>query len=193
MIHSYPEVDPDVRLCLLKICEATVRPEGEPLPKIRMRVQPVEAAPLPSPVVASPHPHRLTLTNSIATKITLPPRCKLSAYSDFLKISLTCDFLAGASTPQPDGTYDQGFDLPLQEQTSVSGKKKKKLKIKVAPKQEKSQASGMAMSDVASCKSLIKKLLKEKASLMFRSPVGESSLNFLSDSLLTIITFTFHL
>lgn len=51
----------------------------------------------------------------------------------------------------------------------------KKVKIKAPPKPEQSQASGMTMSDVTACKSMIKKLNKEKVSLMFRAPVGMST------------------
>ena len=49
----------------------------------------------------------------------------------------------------------------------------KKIKIKAPPKIEASQSSGMPMTDVASCKSLLKMLFKDKHSLMFRAPVGE--------------------
>lgn len=150
----------------MKICETTVRPEGEPLPKIRMRVQPIET-PLPSPIPASPHSSRLTLTNSNTTKITLPPRCKFLRLIIILKSLTNCSLLsAGASTPLSYSTYDNEPELA----TPVE---KKKLKIKLPPKLEKSQASGMPMSDVASCKSMIKKVLKEKVSLMFRAPVGK--------------------
>ena len=45
--------------------------------------------------------------------------------------------------------------------------------MKAPPKLEQAQASGMEMSDVAVCKSLINKLLKSKNSHMFRAPVGK--------------------
>jgi len=38
-------------MCCLKICEATVRPEGEPIPKMRFRLPPT---PAPAPVVEAP-------------------------------------------------------------------------------------------------------------------------------------------
>lgn len=38
-------------MCCLKICEATVRPEGEPIPKMRFRLPPT---PAPVPVVEAP-------------------------------------------------------------------------------------------------------------------------------------------
>lgn len=80
-------------------------------------------------------------------------------------------------------------NLPYQHVDPEPVPKLKKLKVKLPPKQEKSQASGMAMSDVASCKSMIKKLIKEKTSLMFRAPVGEYLLSPVDIPLL-IIFFT---
>lgn len=65
-------------MCLLKICEVTVRPEGEPLPKMRFRVSAVAAdSPLP---VAAPSPliPKFKLFNSGGSgstpKVTLRPR-----------------------------------------------------------------------------------------------------------------------
>ncbi|KAM0788313.1 hypothetical protein ACM66B_001456 [Microbotryomycetes sp. NB124-2] len=47
----------------------------------------------------------------------------------------------------------------------------RKVKLKAPTKVEQAQASGMSMSDVTACKSMIKKLLREKCSYMFRTPV----------------------
>ncbi|KAK4051913.1 hypothetical protein OIV83_002618 [Microbotryomycetes sp. JL201] len=47
----------------------------------------------------------------------------------------------------------------------------RKVKLKAPAKVEQAQASGMSMSDVTACKSMIKKLLREKCSYMFRTPV----------------------
>lgn len=153
---THPDVDPEVRLCCLKICEATVRPEGEPLPKMRFRLPP---APAPAPVPApAPEPMPAAdLAPSAPTKLKLStPRASVdydpyAAYHD-----ATASSQAQPSLPP----------LPTMP-------KPKKVKEK-APKVHKphaSQAAGMSLQDVTACKSLIKKLLKDKKSFIFRAPV----------------------
>ncbi|GAA5898524.1 transcription initiation factor TFIID subunit TAF2 [Sporobolomyces salmoneus] len=145
---NHPDVDPEVRMCCLKICEATVRPEGEPIPKMRFRLPPTpaaEAPPTPAPTLP-----KLKLGSSISNsnvpKITIP-----------------------RSAEEGPAPLEQ---LPFNIPEEVRPPKKQKDKTKVhVPKAPTAQASGMTVHDVASCKSILKKLLKDKKSLLFRAPV----------------------
>lgn len=69
--------------------------------------------------------------------------------------------------------YDQASEYGAVNGGDAPIAQIKKIKIKAPTKMEQSQASGMTMSDVTACKSMIKKLLREKCSLMFRTPVGK--------------------
>ncbi|GAA5913888.1 hypothetical protein JCM5296_004171 [Sporobolomyces johnsonii] len=145
---THPDVDPEVRLCCLKICEATVRPEGEPLPKMRFRLPPTPAAEQP------PTPSG-----------TLPK----------LKLGAPTPSLPKITIPRPGPEEPSGPLEPIpfnltEPQPPRPKKQKDKTKVHV-PKAPAAQAAGMSVSDVASCKSLIKKLLKDKKSLLFRAPV----------------------
>ncbi|KWU43351.1 hypothetical protein RHOSPDRAFT_11631, partial [Rhodotorula sp. JG-1b] len=157
---THPDVDPEVRLCCLKICEATVRPEGEPLPKMRFRLPAapppapapapfvVEPLPMPEPVTSVSAPTKLKLSTPRAVNVDYDP---YAAYHDV------------APPPPPPALPPAAPAVP----------KVKKIKDKV-PKVHKphaAQAAGMSLQDITACKSLIKKLLKDKKSFIFRAPV----------------------
>ena len=52
----------------------------------------------------------------------------------------------------------------------------RKLKLKALSYTEPSQPAGLSMADVAICRSILQKLMKSKHALMFKAPVGSSSL-----------------
>ncbi|GAA6000165.1 transcription initiation factor TFIID subunit TAF2 [Rhodotorula paludigena] len=154
-----PDVDPEVRLCCLKICEATVRPEGEPLPKMRFRLPPTPAAVEQPSIPAPPTPAgqalpKLKLGGPATPKITLPaaqPEYPLEpAYTPY-------------EPPQPH--------FPPPPPPVPKPPKKQKDKPAKPPKAQAAQAGGMSVAEVTTCKSLIKKLLKDKKSFIFRAPV----------------------
>jgi len=72
--RSHPDVDPEVRMCCLKICEATIRPEGEPIPKMRFRLPPTPAAEAPPTPVSTLPKLKLSSSTSTAPQITAPRR-----------------------------------------------------------------------------------------------------------------------
>ncbi|GAA5969785.1 hypothetical protein JCM11641_008040 [Rhodosporidiobolus odoratus] len=167
---THPDVDPEVRLCCLKICEATVRPEGEPLPKMRFRLPPTPApAPIPEePLEPAPLP-KIKLSGSISTpKVALPAAPALD-YPDY---SMPAPSYPPAA-PEPDPyLYDQGYGAPAPIIKPPKPRKEKDPnRPSKMPKAVPAQASGMSVADVTACKSLIKKLLKDKKSFIFRAPV----------------------
>ncbi|GAA5975739.1 hypothetical protein JCM10908_005265 [Rhodotorula pacifica] len=150
---THPEVDPEVRLCCLKICEATVRPEGEPLPKMKFRLP---AAPPPAPVYA-PAVEPMPIPEPV---LSAPTKLKLSTPR---AVATDSDPYSAYQEPAPPALPPAIPTLP----------KMKKIKDK-APKVHKphaAQAAGMSLQDITACKSLIKKLLKDKKSFIFRAPV----------------------
>ncbi|BGP23606.1 transcription initiation factor TFIID subunit 2 [Rhodotorula toruloides] len=158
-----PDVDPEVRLCCLKICEATVRPEGEPIPKMRFRLPPTPApAPIPeappTPVQTLP---KLKLGGPTTPKVTIAPRI-----DEYTPIGAVDDFVQPHQPYQP---YQE--PIPPPPPPVIKPPKKPKDKAVKPPKPQASQASGMPLADVTACKSLIKKLLKDKKSFIFRAPV----------------------
>ncbi|GAA5961060.1 hypothetical protein JCM3765_006519 [Sporobolomyces pararoseus] len=143
---THPDVDPEVRMCCLKICEATVRPEGEPIPKMRFRLPPTPAAEAPPTPSGTLPKLKLGASTSSVPKITIP-------------------------RPPEDGPAPlEQLPFNIPEEPRPPKKIKDKTKVHV-PKAPTAQASGMTVHDVASCKSILKKLLKDKKSLLFRAPV----------------------
>ncbi|POY76846.1 hypothetical protein BMF94_0098 [Rhodotorula taiwanensis] len=156
---THPDVDPEVRLCCLKICEATVRPEGEPLPKMRFRLPAAPPpAPVPAPIVEEPiEPEPMPMPVApmklkLSTPRTVPDYDPYSAYHEMTP---------AAAPPKP----------ALPPIPTVPKVKKSKEKVPKVHKPHAAQAAGMSLQDITACKSLIKKLLKDKKSFIFRAPV----------------------
>ncbi|GAA5972288.1 hypothetical protein JCM8115_005958 [Rhodotorula mucilaginosa] len=157
---THPDVDPEVRLCCLKICEATVRPEGEPLPKMRFRLPAapppapapapmvVESLPQPEPVPSVSAPTKIKLSTPRAVNVDYDP---YAAYHE-------------AAPPPPPAALPPAVP-------AVPKVKKPKDKAPKVHKPHAAQAAGMSLQDITACKSLIKKLLKDKKSFIFRAPV----------------------
>ncbi|GAA5914840.1 hypothetical protein JCM6882_007815 [Rhodosporidiobolus microsporus] len=170
---THPDVDPEVRLCCLKICEATVRPEGEPLPKMRFRLPPT---PAPVPVIPEQPPTPVgTLPklkfggSGVSTpKITIPSYAP--PQNDYVSAAPQAPSAHGDFLPA--GSY---YDAPPPPPPVAKPPKKSKDKdpnrMPKVPKTVAAQASGMSVADVTACKSLLKKLLKDKKSFIFRAPV----------------------
>lgn len=161
---------------MLKICEITVKAGEEPVPKVRfkMPIAPVsmqlEDSPAPTPA-ANGLP-KLKFTSSASAQ-TLPrisiPRCT----SGFVPHRTNCE-PSDSGFPPAAGAVE-GYEPDYEHALDSAPLHPKKIKVRAPSKMEQAQASGMSMSDVTACKSMIKKLLREKCSLMFRTPVGESS------------------
>ncbi|BGP14759.1 hypothetical protein JCM10213_004302 [Rhodosporidiobolus nylandii] len=181
---THPDVDPEVRLCCLKICEATVRPEGEPLPKMRFRLPP-PPPPAPAPVEQPPTPSgtitKIKIGGALGAstpKITIP--ATPSAQPEYAMPAPVLPVSAPPPHPaahEPLDYYDQNFAPPPPPPVVKPPKPKKEKdpnrppKPPKALKQDAAMASGMGHGDVTACRSLIKKLMKDKKSFIFRAPV----------------------
>ncbi|KAK4696234.1 transcription initiation factor TFIID subunit 2, partial [Phenoliferia sp. Uapishka_3] len=166
LIHE--GIDPEVQLCLLKLCESTVRAAGEPLMKVRIPARaPTLVAEPPAPTPVSTFP-KIKLTTSQGPS-SLPP--------------ITLSRRSSSAVPPPVPVvperererFEEVQDAPYVEEPAYyepaplppppSPPKKLKIKAQAPPR------TGMSGSDVAACRSILKKLLKDKYSLMFRAPV----------------------
>lgn len=187
---SHPSIDPEVRLCLIKLCESTVKPQPEPLMKVRIpaRQSIVGESPAPTPGPTLP---KLKLTSSHGAgtaplpKITLLSRREQSLVR-FCRLSLTLRLSTTASAspmpaavePEPEyfpeqydqsqQAYDQGDPLPYEPPVPAP----KKLKLKGV---EGWRERGMELSDYTVCKNVHGKVFKSKHAPMFRYAVGWSS------------------
>ncbi|KAK4058342.1 hypothetical protein OIO90_000500 [Microbotryomycetes sp. JL221] len=138
---TFADIDPEVRETVLKICETTIKAGEEPIPKMRFR--------MPALNTVNESPSALTPVTPGGL-----PRLKITSSQREGLPRITLPRAAGTENHE-----DYGDDVP------------RKVKLKASTKVEQAQASGMTMSDVTACKSMIKKLLREKCSYMFRTPV----------------------
>lgn len=142
---------------------------------MRFRVPAVAESPMPTPISATtPQFPKLKLNapSQSIPKITLP-RCELrrcplcSIHTDGSRVP--------PAQPTPGGYYDTVPQTEFEAEPvpfNLVDPPAKKVKIKAPPKPEQSQAAGMSLSDVTACKSMLKKLMKDKNATFFKFPVG---------------------
>ena len=161
---THADVDPEVRLCCLKICEATVRPEAEPMPKMRFRLPPTPAA-IPSiPSEPAPAP-----TPGSFPKLKLggpsTPRFAVQDPHDYGAVEAAYDPYAGTYEPAPAVMHPPPVVQP------PSAPKPKKDRAPKLPKAMPAQAGGMSGPEVTACRAVLKKLSKAPSAFMFKKPV----------------------
>ncbi|GAA5910197.1 hypothetical protein JCM8208_006756 [Rhodotorula glutinis] len=161
---THADVDPEVRLCCLKICEATVRPEAEPMPKMRFRLPPTPAA-IPSiPSEPAPPP-----TPGSFPKLKLggpsTPRFAVQDPHDYGVVEPVYDPYGGTFEPAPAVVHPPPVVQP------PSAPKPKKDRAPKLPKAMPAQAGGMSGPEVTACRAVLKKLHKAPSAFMFKKPV----------------------
>jgi transcription initiation factor TFIID subunit 2 len=154
----------ETRFYVLKICETLYKPKEEPLPKLKLRMPLPVTMPVDKPVNALPR-IKLFAGGANKAKAQVPVPDQENLYLDTQ--------VNGVPFPAPDGAPDQPLRLTLQSRQGP-GKASQGRKVK-KPRVMKSQAKGMSLDDVKACRSCLKKLMADKASEMFRFPVGEQT------------------
>ena len=144
---SAPNVDIEIRWCLLKLCEVLIKPSEEPLPKIKLRM------PVRLPSSAAPG-------NKAGS-----PEVPLSASTGIPKIKF-----GGQEVLRRDSLLDSPGAGPLK---LVLGNKKGQASSANGPKLLREQKGGMSMSDLKVSQNLMQKLAATKKADLFRRPVGE--------------------
>lgn len=161
------ELDYQVRWCLLKLAEMTIRPAEETLPKVTIHLPPTpvsEAPPmLPAPIpkvrVAPKLPVKpptVPLATPVAKAAPALPKIRFGSLINTPKVQ-TSQIQAKTESAK----RHVGFD----RQTDHAGQKKKE---KVLPK---GQSGGLSNHDLRALRTALKKLMAYKHSILFRQPV----------------------
>lgn len=140
-----PNVDIEIRWCLLKLCEVLIKPSEEPLPKIKLRM------PVRLPSSAAPG-------NKAGS-----PEVPLSASTGIPKIKF-----GGQEVLRRDSLLESPGAGPLK---LVLGNKKGQASSANGPKLLREQKGGMSMSDLKVSQNLMQKLTATKKADLFRRPV----------------------
>lgn len=170
LCDSSPDLDYQVRWCLLKLAEMTIRPAEEALPKVTIHLPPTpvsEAPPmLPAPIPKVRvipklpiKPPVVSLGTPVAKASPALPKIKLGSSINTPKAQQSSQ----AQIKTEPSKRHVGFD----RQTAHAHVDKKK-KDKVLPK---GQSGGLSNHDLRACRTALKKLLAYKNSILFRQPV----------------------
>ncbi|KAL0580698.1 hypothetical protein V5O48_001339 [Marasmius crinis-equi] len=169
-----PDVDYEVRWCVLKLADLLIKPVEETPPTIRLHIPPTPITetppPLPSAKIAVKPPKLPAKTGGPPAKPSIPINLKLSnTSSDTPRLSLSLNNTPKA-TPVP---------LPAAEPARPSVVSKGKLKGR-PPKSNvpekpvhtpKAQKAGMGPVDIRVCRNALKKLKGHKNARWFLKPV----------------------
>ena len=142
-LFSSPNVDLEIRWCILKLCEVLIKPSEEPLPKLKIRM-PANVLRLSS--LATPASPDVPL--SVATGTNILSKIRLGGTEAVPRKEIT----------EVPATLSQSLKLVL-------GNKKNQ------PKLSREQKSGMSMQDLKVCQNLLQKISASKKADLFRRPV----------------------
>ncbi|KAJ7292844.1 hypothetical protein C8J57DRAFT_1444279 [Mycena rebaudengoi] len=155
-----PDVDHEVRWCLLKLADLLIRPIEETPPTVRIHIPITPVAELPPPLPSKPRPLKLAgPLQSPVVPSQIPPKLKLRASTPTVPRTPSVE-------PQSKAV---AFAVPaLPHKAKV---KAKPPKANGVPKPAKAHASGMPLSDLRACRAALKKLLSHKNAAIFLHPV----------------------
>ncbi|TFK17374.1 TATA-binding protein associated factor Taf2 [Coprinopsis marcescibilis] len=172
-IALLPDIDHEVRWCLLKLADVLVRPVEEMPPTVKIHIPSTPA--IETPVQPFPKP-RMTKTGGPPS---IKPPVSLSAAPPKLKIPGTPTTASPKvpSTPlvpEPARRNSVVVPPPASTPTTVTSIKPKNKLPKPVNKPvavPKAQTSGMSVQDYKACKSALKKLRVNKHATLFLQPV----------------------
>lgn len=168
-----PDLDREVRWCLLKLADLTIRADPEQPPKVMIHLPPTPVVetppslPLPKPPIK---PQR-TMSIKVGTptiKSPLTPtinvgKLKLPGTGTRVDVNVRNP---DAPTPRPDRrASNASFVVP---KTPVHKKPEPKPVPKNVPK---AQSGGMSTQDLVACRRIQKNLIQHKSAPLFRQPV----------------------
>lgn len=159
-----PDVDHEVRWCLLKLADLLFRPVEETAPSVKIHIPVTPVADLqpqlPSVKVSVKAQRPLKPTQSITSPVVASPKLRLPAQPS--------EPGTRASTPRPPA-------LPVPESPVIT---LPQARPKARPPQTRPPKSknapgrtGMSREDLTGCRNALKKLMVNKHSLVFRQPV----------------------
>ncbi|KZS93535.1 hypothetical protein SISNIDRAFT_441399 [Sistotremastrum niveocremeum HHB9708] len=163
-----PNLDYQVRWCLLKLAEMTIRPAEEALPKVTIHLPPTPVSEAP-PILPAPIP-KVRVAPKLPIKPPATPLATSAAKASpaFPKIKLGSSINAPKAQAPPQAQIKTelpkrhaGLDRPSQNPD-------KKKKDKILPK---GQSGGLSNRDLRACRTALKKLMAYSHSILFRQPV----------------------
>ncbi|KAK7465277.1 hypothetical protein VKT23_005256 [Stygiomarasmius scandens] len=180
-----PDVDYEVRWCMLKLADLLVRPVEEQPPTVRIHLPPTPvtetAPPLPTPKIAvkPPVPPAARAIKSggplKGSPVVAPPKLKLPANSASLDGPRSAlSSRAGtpkisAAPPLPEAARPK---IALVPSASVKGKNKKPANKPPSTKATpKAQSNKMSPQEVILCRNALRKLMQNKHAALFKKPV----------------------
>ena len=173
-----PDIDHEVRWCILKLADLLIRPVEETPPTVKIHIPstPVtEVAPqLPTPKVPAkiprviksggpptkgPHPSiavapKLRLTNSPLPDAT--PRVSIPPIVD---------------APKKNVAFVAPMGPPVTKAAKLKGKPTKSVDTSKVAHVPKAQSGGMSLNDLRACRNALKKLRSNKHAALFLQPV----------------------
>ncbi|PFH52313.1 hypothetical protein AMATHDRAFT_140606 [Amanita thiersii Skay4041] len=166
-----PDVDHEVRWCILKLADLLIRPVDETPPTVKIHI-PVQEVPQLQAVKLPTKPPRTIKSSGPPSKSPLVPFTP----STKLKLPTSPALDAGAKTPivpSPDVSR-RTITVPS---VAVSLSKNPKLKGRPPLPESKpvhalkAQAGGMSLNDLRACRNALKKLKSNKHAFLFNQPV----------------------
>ncbi|KAF9486524.1 TATA-binding protein associated factor Taf2 [Pholiota conissans] len=173
-----PDVDHEVRWCILKLADLLIRPVEEAPPSVKIHIPhtPVTESAPPLPAVklppkvprviktgGPPHKGSLVPINAVATKLKLPG----SPHIDVIPPKLL-------PAPVADTRKKEVVFAKPELPSKVSKMKSKPVSSKVTERPThvpKAQSGGMPLNDLRACRNALKKLKTNKRALIFLQPV----------------------
>ncbi len=179
MLDSAPDVDHEVRWCILKLADLLIRPVDEVPPKLSLHLPPktpiIEIPPsLPVPKVSikpQRKPSVVANVKSPLTPIHMPPKFKLS------NGGITRDVTPKPPPPPPQSIAPVlppkktgAFAVPS---SSTKGKPKGRPPNKNPKRTQvpKAHSSGMSLADLTATRNALKKIRDHKHAKWFLQPV----------------------
>ncbi|KAJ7597342.1 hypothetical protein C8J56DRAFT_316264 [Mycena floridula] len=162
-----PDVDHEVRLCVLKLADMLFRPVEETVPsaasvRIHIPITPVTEVPPPLPKVSVKPPIRLKSSTQVPPSPLVanqtPPKLKL------LPSTTEAEARVRPSSRAPESPITRS--APVFKKPKGRPPNPNKLN-----QPSKAQAAGMGIADLKSCRSALKKLTTNKHARFFQQPV----------------------
>ncbi|KAJ3571564.1 hypothetical protein NP233_g3673 [Leucocoprinus birnbaumii] len=179
-----PDVDSEVRWCLLKLADLLVKPYEETPPSVKIHIPStpiVEAAPPIPPVKVPVKPPRSTksggppsrhpsiqLTVS-TTKVKIPGSPRIPSIDEPIAPSpITKKAVSFATPAPPPASSSKGKVKPVVKPPAPKPVAKPNAKSVQVPR---AQSSGMNLNDLRACRNALKKLQSNKHARLFNQPV----------------------
>ncbi|KAF8727766.1 hypothetical protein AX14_007043, partial [Amanita brunnescens Koide BX004] len=166
-----PDVDHEVRWCILKLADLLIRPVDETPPTVKIHIPVPEATPQLQSVKLPTKVPRTVKAGGQPTKSPLVPFAPSTRLR--LPASPVVESKTITASPEP-----QRRSSIATASTPVATTKTQKLKGRTPVKPEsrqvpvlKAQSGGMSLNDLRACRNALKKLKSNKHALLFNQPV----------------------